>query len=42
MIITFCGHADFFKSEEYEQRIFTFLEETIGISKDKIRFNYLS
>lgn len=30
MIITFCGHANFFKSEEYEQKILTFLEEKIG------------
>ena len=30
MIITFCGHANFFKSEEYEQKILTFLEEKRG------------
>ena len=30
MIITFCGHAQFRKSEEYEQKILDFLEEKIG------------
>ncbi len=30
MIVTFCGHAHFFKSEEYEQQIFAFLEEKVG------------
>ena len=30
MIITFCGHAQFRKSGEYEQKILGFLEETVG------------
>ena len=30
MIVTFCGHADFIPSGEYERRIFDFLEETVG------------
>ena len=30
MIVTFCGHAHFSKSEEYEQKILAFLEEKVG------------
>ena len=30
MIVTFCGHARFSKSEEYEQQILDFLEEKVG------------
>ena len=30
MIVTFCGHAQFHKTEEYEQRILAFLEEKVG------------
>jgi len=30
MIVTFCGHAHFSKSEEYEQQILAFLEEKVG------------
>lgn len=30
MIITFCGHAQFSKSEEYEKKILDFLEAKVG------------
>ena len=30
MIVTFCGHAQFYRTEEYEQKILAFLEEKIG------------
>ena len=30
MIITFCGHAQFRKTEEYEQKILAFLQEKVG------------
>jgi uncharacterized phage-like protein YoqJ len=30
MIVTFCGHAQFSKSKEYEQKILAFLEEKVG------------
>lgn len=30
MIVTFCGHAHFLKSEEYEQKMLKLLEETVG------------
>ncbi len=30
MIVTFCGHADFSKSKEYEQKLLSFLEERVG------------
>lgn len=30
MIVTFCGHAHFSGSEEYEKKILSFLEEKIG------------
>lgn len=30
MIITFCGHAQFQKSKEYEQKTFAFLKEKVG------------
>ena len=30
MIVSFCGHAQFSKSEEYEQQILAFLEEKVG------------
>ena len=38
MIVTFCGHAHFSKSEKYEQKILDFLEEKIG---DKFAEMYL-
>ena len=38
MTITFCGHACFMKTEEYEQKILAFLEETVG---DKAADMYL-
>ncbi len=30
MIVTFCGHAQFYGTEEYEQKILAFLEERVG------------
>lgn len=30
MIVTFCGHASFSKSNEHEQKVLAFLEEKIG------------
>ena len=30
MIVTFCGHAHFSKTEEYERKILAFLEEKVG------------
>ena len=30
MIVTFCGHAQFSESAEYEQRLLDFLEEKVG------------
>ncbi|MBQ7336240.1 MAG: hypothetical protein IJW92_07200 [Clostridia bacterium] len=30
MIITFCGHAQFHQTREYEQKILAFLEEKVG------------
>ena len=30
MVITFCGHAHFHQSEEYEHAIIAFLEEKVG------------
>ena len=30
MIITFCGHANFCKTEEYEQKMLAFLRETVA------------
>ncbi len=30
MIITFCGHAEFSKTENYEQQILSFLQEKVG------------
>ena len=30
MIITFCGHSQFTRTEEYEQKILAFLEEKVG------------
>lgn len=38
MIVTFCGHAEFHKTKEYEEKILTFLEETVG---DKVADMYL-
>ena len=38
MIVTFCGHAHFTKTREYEHRILTFLEEKIG---DQPAYMYL-
>ncbi len=32
MIITFCGHSDFQRTEEYEKKLFEFFERTIGNS----------
>lgn len=30
MIITFCGHSDFWKNREYERKVLSFLQEKIG------------
>ena len=30
MIIAFCGHSQFFKTEEYEEKILAFLQEKVG------------
>ena len=30
MIITFCGHADFDKNREYEEKLLDFIEEKVG------------
>ena len=30
MIVTFCGHSQFSKSENYEKKILSFLEEKVG------------
>ena len=30
MIVTFCGHSHFSKSEEYEQKILSFFEDKVG------------
>ncbi len=30
MIVTFCGHAHFSKTEEYERKVLAFLEEKVG------------
>ncbi len=30
MIVSFCGHSQFTKSEEHEQKILSFLEEKVG------------
>lgn len=30
MIVTFCGHADFLKSEKYEQILLNLLEKVVG------------
>lgn len=30
MIVTFCGHAQFLKTDEYEQKLLAFLEEQVG------------
>lgn len=30
MIVSFCGHARFVRTEEYEQRVLAFLEEKVG------------
>ena len=38
MIITFCGHAQFSATKEYEQKILAFLEEKVG---DKFAAMYL-
>ncbi len=38
MIIAFCGHRDFSKTEEYERKIIAFFEEKIG---DKTAEMYL-
>ena len=32
MIVTFCGHANFSGSNEYENKILSFLEDTVGDS----------
>ena len=29
MVITFCGHADFFETEEHERNLLAFLEKTV-------------
>ena len=36
MIITFCGHAQFKRSEECEKKLLTFLEEKVGDSSADI------
>ena len=36
MILTFCGHAQFIKTEEYENRILSLLEEIIGFDPAEI------
>ena len=36
MIITFCGHAQFQRSEECEKKLLTFLEEKVGDSSADI------
>ena len=33
MIITFCGHSDFIKTTEYEQKMLALLEENVGDQK---------
>ncbi len=38
MIVTFCGHSQFHRTEEYKQKILAFLEEKIG---DKFADMYL-
>ena len=38
MIVTFCGHAQFRKTEEYEKRLISFLYEKVG---DNIANMYL-
>ena len=38
MIVTFCGHAQFNKTDEYEQKVLAFLEEKVG---DKAADMYL-
>ena len=30
MVVTFCGHAQFNKTEEYKQKVLAFLEEKVG------------
>ena len=30
MIVTFCGHGDFHRTEAYERKLLTFLEENVG------------
>lgn len=30
MIVTFCGHAQFVRTQEYEKEIFAFLEQKVG------------
>ena len=30
MIVTFCGHSSFCKTEEYEKKLLSFLEERVG------------
>lgn len=30
MIVTFCGHSDFIRNDEYERRLLAFFEEKIG------------
>ena len=30
MIVTFCGHREFFKKAEYEQKVLAFLQERVG------------
>ena len=32
MIVTFCGHSSFCKTEEYEKKVLSFFEERIGDS----------
>ena len=30
MVVAFCGHGDFLRSEEYERKLFDFLREKVG------------
>ncbi len=36
MIVAFCGHADFQRSEKYELEVLQFLEKTIGNKKAEL------
>ena len=38
MIITFCGHSDFKRSYNYEQKILSLLQDKIGDSQSELYF----